>query len=61
MRDRYLVQARYATPTGRMSGIAFIVFASDIDDAKSQARPRVYCKGRSKIDVRITLCPLNWP
>ena len=61
MRDRYLVQASYATPTGRMSGLTFIVFAADLDDAKRLARSRVYRKGRSKIDMRITYTPLNWP
>ena len=61
MRDRYLVQATYATPTGRMGGLSFTVFASDLDDAAKLAAPRVYRKGRSKIDVRITHRPLNWP
>ena len=61
MKDRYLVQASYATPTGRMAGLTFTVLASDLDDAKRRARPRVYRAGRSKIDVRITHAPLNWP
>lgn len=60
-RDRYLVQATYATPTGRMGGISFIVFAAGMDEATKLARPRVYRKGRSKIDVRITHRPMQWP
>ena len=61
MRDRYLVQASYATPTGRMAGLTFTVFAANMDDAKRLARPRIYRAGRSKIDVRITHRPMQWP
>lgn len=61
MRDRYLVQASYATPTGRMGGTTFTVFAADMGEAQRLARRRVHRNGRRKIDMRIDRRPLNWP
>jgi hypothetical protein len=60
-RARYLVQASYATPTGRMGGLSFTVFAAEMDEATRLARRRVYRNGRSKIDMRVLFRPLNWP
>lgn len=59
--DRYLVQASYATPTGRMGGSTFTVWAKTMDEALSVARRHVSRNGRTKIDMRVTLKPLNWP
>lgn len=61
LRDRYLVQASYATPSGRMSGLTFTVFAADMDEAKRLADRRVRRNGRTKIDMKITLKRLDWP
>jgi hypothetical protein len=59
--DRYLAQASYATPTGRAGGATFSVWAKSLDEATAIARKHVSRNGRTKIDLRVTHKPLNWP